>query len=395
MTIKLNKINLNSLIMAFYLCLFYINAIIGIKGIGIISLACVFVLFAVSLANRWIKMGKRWALVVTYILFLFSFSISKNGINSLTIDYLFRFITYGIIGILIGMQDIDIRCVVKAIIVIGAAGSPLMLSKGYNWFLTIDPTQGVAMGLSYGLLPLLIAATIGLRYCLKWKLLSFYLFYVVISFYLKISPRGVLLATGAFILIVVYYNIYVRNRRSNIAIVPFLTIIGGTVGSIYFIKNIALIVTGVSRFLDSKFGIQIFALKKFIYYIEKGDVSNSRFDLWDKGWKLAKSHLLIGNGIGYFEMENNTYTHNIFLQSINEGGIIMLILVCVLLTVTVSWLLFVRGANVTKERYFFIGLLFVLGAFPLVYSSVYWLMNPFWIFLGYIMVHIKFRIKRK
>jgi hypothetical protein len=52
MKIKLNKKNVNSLIMALYLCLFYINAIVGIDGIGIITLACVFVLFFISLANR-------------------------------------------------------------------------------------------------------------------------------------------------------------------------------------------------------------------------------------------------------------------------------------------------------------------------------------------------------
>ena len=97
MKIKLNKKNVNSLIMALYLCLFYINAIVGIDGIGIITLACVFVLFFISLANRWIEIGKAWVIIVAYIFFLFSFSILKNEINRLIIEYLFRFISYGII----------------------------------------------------------------------------------------------------------------------------------------------------------------------------------------------------------------------------------------------------------------------------------------------------------
>ena len=394
MKIKLNKKNVNSLIMALYLCLFYINAIVGIDGIGIITLACVFVLFFISLANRWIEIGKAWVIIVAYIFFLFSFSILKNEINSLIIEYLFRFISYGIIGILIGMQDIDIEYVIKTIICIAVTGSLLMLRKGYTWFLIIDPTHGVAMGLSYALLPLIIAALMGLKYCLRWKLLSFYLLCVISLFYLKISPRGVLLAVGVFILITVYYNVYVRNHQSNIALFPFLAIIGGTVGLTCFVTNIALIVTSVSEFLDSEFNMRIFALDKLIYYLEKGDVSNNRFDLWKKGWDFAKNHPLTGNGIGYFEMKNDTYTHNIFLQSMNEGGVIMLIPICVIFAFVIFWMLFIRGSKVTREQYFFAGLLFVSGAFPLIYSSVYWIMNPFWVFLGYVIVNIKFKSKK-
>jgi len=395
MTIKLDKIILNSFIMAFYLCLFYINAIVMIEGIGIVTLACVFALFAVSAVYGWIKTVKGCEIVVIYILSLFFFSILRNGFNSLIVGYLLKFVTYGIIGIIIGMQDINISSVVKMIIAIGIAGSPLMLVKGYDWFLTIDPTRGVAMGLSYALLPLLIASLIGLRYRLRWKLLSFYLVYIIIWFYIKLAPRGVLLAVGIFILIVFYYNFYVQKHRRNIVLFPFLIIIGGMTGALCFVKNIAPIMMGIKKILELEFGIQIFALNKFVYYIEKGDVSNNRFDLWNNGWNLAQTHLLTGNGIGRFEIENGTYTHNIFLQSINEGGVFMLILVCVLLAAAVIWLLFVRGTNVNREQYFFMGLLFVAGAFPLLYSSVYWIMNPFWIFLGYVITHIGFKIKKK
>ena len=78
----------------------------------------------------------------------------------------------------------------------------------------------------------------------------------------------------------------------------------------------------------------------------------------------------------------------------NEGGVIMLIPICVIFAFVIFWMLFIRGSKVTREQYFFAGLLFVSGAFPLIYSSVYWIMNPFWVFLGYVIVNIKFKSKK-
>lgn len=61
--------------------------------------------------------------------------------------------------------------------------------------------------------------------------------------------------------------------------------------------------------------------KKMIRYIQSGDVSNGRIDLWRESLNFFKLHPLVGNGIHtvYTVLRNDS--HNIYIQLLAEVGI--------------------------------------------------------------------------
>lgn len=389
----INKTKMNSFLAALYLSFFYVNAVIGKNGIAYINIFMITVLCFIGIQKKCVKIHREWIVIVTYILLIFLFSIFTGEMNYYTLDYLIRFFAFGIIGLLIGMQMISIRQIVKYMVIIGLLGLPIIIIRGYTWMLEDTPH---AMGFAYAVLPILLISIMGVQYEKNCKVASFFVSVVILYFFSKMAPRGVILSIGVYILLLFYYHICIKKSKSRIAVKQIIIISIAIVASFYAIRNITELVNHIIEILETRFGIQIYALNKIIFYATKGgDISNGRNFYWNQAWKMVKYHIFWGNGIGSFESIMDTYPHNLFLQAINDAGIFLLIPTILIVFGMLLRLFFLKKNEINMEEYYYEALLFTIGIMPLFYSSSYWLLNPFWYVLGYEIKNIGNRKKGK
>ena len=156
------------------------------------------------------------------------------------------------------------------------------------------------------------------------------------------------------------------------------------------ICNISKIFYYINSTLDLKFGIRIYALDKYDFYLKKGDILNGRGVLWKEAVNLIKENPIFGKGIGYFESQVSThiYIHNILLQAMCEGGLCSLLPVLFLIFICIGMCLDISDKR-AKIEYLFFTWIFSYGVIMLFYSSTYWKYAPFWFLCGYVVKKIK------
>ena len=121
------KLKICSILTALYLCLFYINSVIKINGIGYVTVFGVILASFFAIAQRRVKVYREWILIIVCIFFIYCLSIVRLGLNGFTLDYLLHFISFGVIGVLLGMQEIRVRYTVKYIVIVGLIAMPRIL----------------------------------------------------------------------------------------------------------------------------------------------------------------------------------------------------------------------------------------------------------------------------
>ena len=150
---KINELKLCSFLTAFYLSLFYINGVVGIHGIAYITILCIMGICCLAVKKGWIKVYREWILILIFFVFMYGVSFFRLGINQYTVDYFMHFLTFGVIGIIIGMQRIQIMYVAKYMLYVGYIGIPVII---YRYSGLQDDSEPVVMGLVYAMLPILV-----------------------------------------------------------------------------------------------------------------------------------------------------------------------------------------------------------------------------------------------
>ncbi|MFR5348100.1 hypothetical protein [Romboutsia timonensis] len=107
-----------------------------------------------------------------------------------------------------------------------------------------------------------------------------------------------------------------------------------------------------------RFGIDVGAINKSLYFFNKGNISNGRNDFFQIALDYFKQKPIIGNGIGTFTNKNMygiDFVHNFILQFLYEGGIILTIPILILVFKAVVATL--NMYNLTKDLYVIIAFL--------------------------------------
>lgn len=121
-----------------------------------------------------------------------------------------------------------------------------------------------------------------------------------------------------------------------------------------------------------------------MYYMSEDNMSNGRLDIYLMACETAGENLLLGNGIGYFELvSGGSYCHNIFIQAINEGGLLFFIPIIYYSAIIIYNVFFYLIKNeyslITYKWYVFA---LCCGIEVLLFSSSYWTYPLFWFLLG-------------
>ena len=135
------------------------------------------------------------------------------------------------------------------------------------------------------------------------------------------------------------------------------------------------------------FDIEVAALTKTINFIERKGlflgILNGRDLVYARGYELFKESPIYGNGIGvYADKYDGSYPHNLFIQLLAEGGIILTVPFIIIFLINL-WYLIKPWINKDKiyEIRLYILFLFIICIPRLMFSSYFWREEAFWLLI--------------
>lgn len=384
---KKDLLNLNSIFLAIIICSNFISNVINkLTGKNNIIMLIIGITFISSFIINSIytlkkeKFKKMYLLLFFVVFLLFIFFISYINKNNYYLRlYFISFLGYGVISIYVASREFLIEKLFKYINFIYIFNFWLFLVVDIN---TLDP--GSKMGLGY----ILTIPVCTLFYSIfnnkdgtiKKVTYTVFLLYFI-YFLLEIASRGAILTILIFILLSIYIK---RNRKSTAILVVFSTIILVVI----MLSNIINILTYINDLL-MKFNIESSFIKHTINTINTDNVMNGRELLFSDSIQRIKQSWLWGNGIGDFTNKNmGQYVHNMFLQIMDEGGIILFIPLVSILIIGLKKIIMDVKQRINIEDKILIAFLFSISIPKLSLSSVYWVEQNFWILLT--IIYIKF-----
>lgn len=372
------KINLNNMLATLA---FSVHYFIAILGGSILGMSIIYSIFFIQSYRRKIKLKKEYIVIIFILFFLLCFSELKLNFLKTTDEYFINFICFDVVLFFIGGIKFNKSKVIQYSVILGFIGLPIFIFKVSILYDN--------MGVGYSVLPLFLISIISLitsssiiiKTCAICNIFTFGLFYA------KEGMRGIVLAIIVFFILLLYVSLVSKikkkyRRNFGITVIGIISVL-----IIVILKNLNIIILKINFILAKNFHFEIYALKKFLFYIEKGDISNGRSALMRKVVQMIKESPITGKGIGYLESNIFTYAHNIFLQVTCEFGVLGLLVITYIFIYSLRIIFFVlpykyRLSEVEKKESVFFLVIFITGIFFLLYSSVYWIYGGFWFFLG-------------
>lgn len=372
-----SKTNITAWLGAVIICFQYVCATIAIPRISIVLASIIIIITAYQLVNHRFIMTARYMTVVAYITVAFLLSFIAISNSTYTLDYLERFILYGLAALLVGFQVSETAGVIKRVIIIGVLGLPFLLLSN-----VLAMNTSNRMGYAYACLPILVASFLGLEYEKIFKVICGINIVVILAKFAAFAPRGVWIVIATTIVFIVYWKLCVKNGKGTKLITSIIILAFLFGGAIYVFSNLEMVVTAINSFLLSKFNVKIYALDKYLRYLAQDKLYNGR----DYLWALAKTTIyespIVGHGIGYFEtLSSGSYCHNIILQGFCEAGVFFGVPLIIYIGRQVSKVLRSPFSE-NIESFKWLILIFCVGIEMLLFSSVYWYYSLFWFFLG-------------
>ena len=376
--------NINNMLASVIICFHIINGAFGFRGASITTILIVIVGMLYANWTNKLKVYKEAAILTGYILLIFSVSFFRNQDTTYTLLYIQYFLLFGVISLIIGMQKIDIRKVLRLNLWIGFIGMFIFSIRGFD---AMD--SGMKMGISYSMTPCILSSLIGMSDSKIYKVLSIVNVTIALMIFIIIAPRGAWLTILFFVIANFYYKISKNNTSAKNLVQRIIILIALSILAIYAINHLNSIVLWLQGFVDDKFGIKISALEKYLWYERYDNILNSRDLLWGIVIDDIGEIFIFGRGIGSFEILSfGLHAHNIFMQALFEAGLFFLLPIFFLLIKAFRFLAFPRRI-ISNEEYAYYVLIIAGGIFILLFSSVYWMLVPFWYAVGYI---IRYRL---
>ncbi len=384
------KSNLMEWLSAVLICFQYICAAIAVDRISILLAGVAILLVGYRILQGRIKISFSAFLLIAGILLVFLISMIFVSDLSYTMDYLQRFLLYGVVALFVGMSRVDKDRVIKRVIIIGFILLPLILIKD-----TSKLASGNQMGFSYSCLPVLIASIFGFSYQKKYIVFSLINCIAIFSKFVSIAPRGVWVVIATALVILFYQRLCVGSVKGVKLILAAVALFAIFIGALYLFSHLEEIVTALRDFLKEEFDLEVYALEKYLRYTEENKVMNGRDLLWEMAMDVIRESPIFGRGIGYFEtVSGGSHGHNIFLQALCEAGLFFFLPVIYMLGSLILQIIQSPFQEDRAERKWLV-LLFCCGVEMMFFSSAYWLHIPFWYYLGSYLGEQCYALKRK
>lgn len=386
---------INSLMIAILLTASFLSRITASFGLikdGFIPLIYISTLIisygtVLLMKYRIFRIDKYNIILLNIILLHFMITFLFKGIDSYASVYFVEFIFYGFITYLLiilpysSINIIYFTMLIGNLILINPIGIVEFMNSEFAY-------GGTSMGGTYGMLPCAVATIIYLFFIPKKKnkILEFvsyisngYLLFVIVT----TGSRGASLAIVTLIIFIAAIKISQKIKKGEGFIYIFsLAFIYMT--SIFVILNLNKILGFILNMLMA-LEVEIIAISRTINLIEsKGFVGvlNARDKIYEDAIELFFDSPLIGHGIGSFaDIYNGQYPHNIFLQLMVEGGILITIPFTIVFILTI-WILIkpTQGKKISELRLILL-FLFIVSIPRLTLSSYFWMNPAFWVLI--------------
>lgn len=303
------------------------------------------------------------------IFFIGSFIFVEDRSGAL-FEYFIKFIFMGFTGLFISQSRFVIELVVKYTCYLSIVLLPFFLRTN----IASSEDWGIMMGISYYVIVFLNALIYQLFILpqrSKIEICSFSIILIIYTlFFLAFASRGAILSVAFF----VFLCIIIKSGKKRI---PFLVI------SSFFITIISIFFFEILQFISdfaASYGFSVLAINKMLYFMD-GELANGRDTLTSMGVEMFWNSPILGNGIASFENKYcEGYVHNLFLQMLIEGGVILII--PFILLILNSFKIIFNDSLPLNERYF-MAFLISISLIHLFFSETFWRLQYFWFYIGY------------
>lgn len=365
------KNKINSIGLAIFLCANPMSWIFPVSNI--IVFICLFSLILLLLNNNvMIFLNKKIILLVLVItLFLFSYAYSLPDKETFIL-YFSSFLVFGITGILYSCCEFNYKVFYYAVSIIALISIPGVYFIEFRVFDSLISASGFYMGVSYGLLRLILALILTISFIDKkiFKIITVIVIVYYLSFYFKYGTRGALLGLLLFLVLLFLEKKKLLKPRTLIIAASLLFLF-----SFVFIDLLILLKEGLDGL-----GYSVKAIDKMVMFNEsQEDFSNGRGKLLNYAFFDISDNLFLGNGIAVFDEKYGIYPHNFIIQILYEGGLLYLI---PMMIIVLKFFKIIVSKHYNKEYKIFLIYLFSAGIIELLFSNVYWRSVFFWLFIG-------------
>ncbi|PAD40394.1 O-antigen ligase [Terribacillus sp. 7520-G] len=387
---------LNSISIAFIICANYLSIIfdslnlISNGFIPILIAICIIFSYSVTLifGLHLIHINKKSLFFLLFIIGFFLLTILFND-NDIVVRYFTEFLGYGLTAFMITLLPFNPSTVLKYLTLSGLLILLNPMAVTENIGLITNSYGRIDMGSSYALLVPVSAAIIYFFREKKGEKISLILF---LSYLTNIYMLFLLLSQasrGTVISLLVLLSLLVYKKVSNKFSGKKRLLSFAFIGVFLSLSVLALInITKVLYFLYSLsqlMGIEIAAILKTYNLVNNYHLLgllNGRQDLYLNSLEMIKNHIFLGNGIGSYTSSYGIYPHNIVLQLMVEGGIVLTIPVLIIITGIVFFLLTPQDKiEINSEWYLLLLLLFSVAMPRLMFSSYLWQQQSFWLMI--------------
>lgn len=338
------------------------------------------IIMAFCVAVHWITnkqfacRNTVWLYMYCILFFLFPLLSSFNiSVENITQKYFLDYIVIGYAALLVSQSEFSIRKTLIALSIISIILIPTIVGMDLE-----NMDVGVWMSVSYGVIRFIIALLLCiLLYNYKYNIITKLILALPVVFYSVLyaayASRGALLAVGIFIV----FFLIVKGGKRSFSIAAFLTLLG-----IIIFANFIPIVTALVNGLQS-IGVEIYALNKILFRADAGDITSGRADIYSNGVEMILESPIWGHGVGAYEVrygDGETYVHNIILQQLIEGGLLLFIPLTLIVLLSFKQIF---SKTLPQEIRLFLVFLMATGLIELLFSNYFWRAQGYWFLLGY------------
>jgi O-antigen ligase len=383
----------NSLAVSIYIFETVICQIIGgVITVPYISVSVMLLLFLyVIINNHSFNVEKLKVVFITFIAIsvVLGVSIIKNGLFYAGL-YTIYFVVFGATALIISITEFSYYWIIIYSLRISIIYELMYFLLLRKQLLYADDYWTLQMGTAYSFLT---PAVVSLLVIMKNRAFGFRKKYVVLSTVnLFISSYVILIdcgTRGAIVsLAVAFVLIYISRLRS---IKKVITIVIVSILVYIVFQNFELVLVHIDNILTMA-GIKVSAISKMITWMNTGvSLYNGRDTLYELAKEIFLENPLFGHGVGYYESKDPSggYVHNLFWQMLCEVGILGS-MPFIIVFINDVWTNFIRK-NLQEGGDAFRVLLFLITIPLLMFSSAYWLLPSFWLYLWMIIIKMNFK----
>lgn len=364
-------------IVAVQICFQYICASVSFHGISVVLEFVLIAMLMLEIFNHRIIVTPSFLLVSMFVILSFIVSMIISREIKFTVNYFERFIIFCMSAFLLGYQVQDKEMIIQKVVIIGLLLLPSVVIKD-----VMKMSSEYRMGYAYACLPILIASFIAISSRKIYFAIGFINIIVLMIKFINFAPRGILVIITIAFAFLLYWRFCIGKNEGQRFLSVAFTICAIFCIGLVAIYNFDFIIRSINDFLVDTCNIKVYALQKYLNYSAQGKIFNGRDKLWLLAWDLIKKRPSLGYGIGYYEtLAEGAYCHNIILEALCEGGIVLTIFV----VLYIGGMIF-KLANAiiqrSKMEYNWSVFSFCIGLVVLFFSSSYWMYPLFWFFLG-------------